>query len=127
MKSGNLIHINAALVAYIADNPAAHQAIGLKDSVGGAFRKCRFCHADYDAMQDGFYEEDFDLRILEQYLQQCNVINNAPQALTDHCMTAYGINRKSFLCEFPHVNIFKQTPPNVMHVLLEGVIPLCKL
>lgn len=50
LKGGELIHIIAGLVAYIADNPAAHQAIGLKESVGGAFRKCRFCHADYDAM-----------------------------------------------------------------------------
>ena len=28
LKNGNLIRINAALVAYVADNPAAHQAIG---------------------------------------------------------------------------------------------------
>ena len=32
LKSGNLIRINAALVAYVANNPAAHQAIGLKES-----------------------------------------------------------------------------------------------
>lgn len=124
LKSGNLIRINAALVAYVADSPAAHQAIGLKESVGGAFRKCRFCHADYDAMQNGFYEEDFDPLTLEQHLQQCSVINNAPQALKDHYKTAYGINRKSILCEFPYFDIFEQTPPDVMHVLLEGVIPL---
>lgn len=124
LKSGDVIHINAALVAYVADNPAAHQAIGLKESVGGAFRKCRFCHADYDAMQNGFCEEDFDPRNLEQHLRQCNVINNAPQALKDHYKTAYGINRKSILCEIPYFDIFKQTPPDVMHVLLEGVIPL---
>lgn len=37
LKSGNLTRINAALVAYVADNPAAHQAIGLKESVGGSF------------------------------------------------------------------------------------------
>ena len=124
LKGGELIHINAGLVAYIVDNPAAHQAIGLKESVGGAFRKCRFCHADYDAMQKGFCEEDFDPRNLEQHLQQCDVIRNATQALKDHFRTAYGINRKSILCDFPHFDIFKQTPPDVMHVLLEGVIPL---
>lgn len=124
LKNGNTIQINASLVAYVADNPAAHQAMGLKESVGGAFRKCRLCNADYDAMQDKFSEEDFDPRMFEQHLQQCNVINNAPQSLKDHYKTAYGINRKSILCEFPHFDIFKQTPPDVMHVLLEGVIPL---
>ena len=72
LKSRDVIHINAS--AYVADNPAAHQAIGLKESVGGAFRKCRFCHADYNAMQNGFCEEDFDPRNLEQHLRQCNGI-----------------------------------------------------
>ena len=52
------------------------------------------------------------------------MINNAPQTLKDHYRTAYGINRKSILCEFSHFDIFTQTPPDVMHVLLEGVMPL---
>lgn len=92
--------------------------MGLKESVGGVFESAG------SAMQYGFCEEDFNPWNLEQHLQQCNVINNVPQALKDHYMTAYGINCKGILCEFPHFDIFKQTPPDVMHVLLEGVIPL---
>lgn len=124
LNDGQTMLIRASLVAYVADNPAAHQAIGLKESVGGAFRKCRFCNADYDAMQNGFREEEFEPRSLERHLEQWNVINGAPQALKDHYRTAYGINRKSILTEFPHFDMFKQTPADVMHVLLEGVIPL---
>ena len=37
LKSGDVIHLSAALVAYVADNPAAHQSIGLKESVGVHF------------------------------------------------------------------------------------------
>ena len=59
-KDGETIRVRASLVAYVADNPAAHQAIGLKESVGGALRKCRFCNADNNAMQNGFREEDFE-------------------------------------------------------------------
>ena len=124
LTDGRTISVRASLVAYVADNPAAHQAVGLKESVGGAFRKCRFCHADFEAMQNGFSEDDFESRSLKTHLQQCDKIHNAPQALKDHYRTAYGINRKSILCEVPYFDMFHQTPPDVMHVLLEGVIPL---
>ena len=60
LKDGETICMRASLVAYVADNPAAHKAIGLKESVGGALRKCRFCNADNNAMQNGFREEDFE-------------------------------------------------------------------
>lgn len=124
LNDGKTILIRASLVAYVADNSAAHQAIGLKESVGGAFRKCRFYNADYNAMQNGFREEEFEPRSLEGHLEQWNAINEAPQALKDYYKTAYGINRKSILTEFPHFDMFKQTPADVMHVLLERVIPL---
>jgi len=118
LTDGRAILVGASLVAYVADNPAAHQAIGLKESVGGSFRKCRFCHADFEAMQNGFSEDDFEPRSLKKHLEQCDVINSAPQALKDHYTTAYGINRKSILTEFRHFDMFKQTPPDVMHILL---------
>ena len=124
LTDGRAILVRASLVAYVADNPAAHQAIGLKESVGGSFRKCRFCHADFEAMQSGFSGDDFEPRTLQKHLEQCDVINSAPQAPKDHYKTAYGINRKSILTEFPPFDMFKQTPPDVMHILLEGVIPL---
>ena len=123
LKDGETIRIRASLVAYVADNPAAHQAIGLKESVGGALRKCRFCNADNNAMQNGFREEDFEAQTLKKHLEQCSVISGATQTLKDHYRTSYGINRKSIPTEFPHFDMFKQTPPDVMHVLLEGVLP----
>ena len=124
LRDGSTIPVRASLVAYVADNPAVHQAIGLKESVGGSFRKCRFCHADFEAMQNGFSEDDFEPRSLKKHLYQCDVIHNCPHALKDHYKTAYGINRKSILTEFPHFDMIQQTPPDVMHILLEGVIPL---
>ena len=66
LMDGRTICVRASLVAYVADNPAAHQAIGLKESVGGSFRKCRFCRADFEAMQNGFSEDDFEPRALKK-------------------------------------------------------------
>ena len=124
LKDGETIRIRASLVAHVADNPAAHQAIGLKESVVGALRKCRFCNADNNAMQNGFREDDFEAQTLKKHLEQCSVISGATQTLKDHYRTSYGINRKSIPTEFPHFDMFKQTPPGVMHVFLEGVLPL---
>ena len=61
---------------------------------------------------------------LKKHLEQCSRISGATQTLKDHYRTSYGINRKSIPTEFPHFDMFKQTPPDVMHVLLEGVPPL---
>ena len=124
LKDGETICMRASLVAYVADNPTAHKAIGLKESVGGALRKCRFCNADNNAMQNGFREEDFEAQTLKKHLEQCSVISGATQTLEDHYRTSHGINRKSILTDFPHFDMFKQTPPDFMHVLLEGVPPL---
>ena len=52
------------------------------------------------------------------------MISGAIQTLKDHYRTSYSINRKSILTEVLHFDMFKQTPPDVMHVLLEGVPPL---
>ena len=52
------------------------------------------------------------------------MISGATQIPKDHYRTSYGINKKSILTEFPHFDMFKQTPPDFMHVLLEGVLPL---
>ena len=100
LKDGETICMRASLVAYVADNPTAHKAIGLKESVGGALRKCRFCNADNNAMQNGFREEDFEAQTLKKHLEQCSVISGATQTLKDHYRTSYGINRKSMLCMF---------------------------
>ena len=60
LKDGETIRIRASMVAYVADNPAAHQAISLKESMGDALRKCKFCNADYYTIQNGFRGEDFE-------------------------------------------------------------------
>ncbi|XP_068756185.1 uncharacterized protein [Montipora capricornis] len=67
LTDGSTIPVRASLVAYVADNPVVHQAISLKESVGGSFRKCRFCHADFEAMQNGFSEDDFEPRSLKKH------------------------------------------------------------
>lgn len=72
LTDGRTVPVRASLVAYVADNPAAHQAVDLKESVGGAFRKCRFCHADFEALQNGFSEDDFEPCSLKIHLQQCD-------------------------------------------------------
>lgn len=37
-------------------------------------------------------------------------------------MTTYGINRRSKLLDFPAYDLIQQTPQDIMHIMLEGVV-----
>lgn len=118
------IPLQVALMAYVGDTPAANQAGGFKEGVGGALRKCRHCECDEESMQTYFTEEDFLIRTLNRHLQQCSTIENAPtESLAEHFSTTYGINRRSALCDAPYFDVCQQIPPDIMHILLEGVVP----
>ena len=47
------MHIRA-LLALLAETPASQLSGGFKDSVGGAFRKCRLSIATFESMQERF-------------------------------------------------------------------------
>lgn len=51
LKSGDVIYLNAALVAYVADNPAAHQATGLKGIGRGCISKVQVLPCNMDSVR----------------------------------------------------------------------------
>lgn len=58
-------------------------------------------------------------------VRQCNEIERAAtDFLRNSLKTTYGINRKSKHIKFPAFDLIKQTPQDIMHVILEGVAPL---
>ncbi len=76
-------------------------------------------------MQVYFESENFVKRSLDRHVRQCNEIERAAtDFLRNSLKTTYGINRKSKLIEFPAFDLIKQTPQDIMHVILEGVAPL---
>lgn len=110
--------IHAGLATFSADNLSAHMLARFTMSFN-SHRICRFCMATYDEMKKSFHEEDFVLRRFETHeyhLKAC--CENA------ELKKAYGVTGP---CPFSELKYFDTTtafPPDIMHDILEGVVPV---
>lgn len=113
------MRLRGALLAVVADTPAAQLLGRFKESVGGAKRKCRHCMTDFEGMQCKFEEDDFVLRtkeLHEYHLQQLE--DN--EGLYEHFSKEYGVTSRSILLDAPYFDVTEQVPQDVMHVILQG-------
>ena len=118
-----LINLRGGIFAFLADTPASNKAGGFKEGVGGARRKCRHCMAAFEDMQCLFMEEDFQLRSMENHMQQLlRMENAASENLRGFYSKHYGINARTQLLEAPYFDPCEQLVQDVMHVFLEGVL-----
>ena len=114
-----------AVISICGDTLAQHDLAGFKSGVGFAFSKCRHCECHFDSMQTHFNEKRFTIRSLKRHIRQCKEMKRAStDYLKNALMTTYGINRRSGLIDFPGYDLIQQTPQVIMHVMLEGVVPL---
>ena len=109
-----------ALLALLADNLAAHQIGGFKESMSFAHRICRSCMTTTEKAQKYFLESNFELRTPEMHTTQCANLESEPSS---HLSKEYGINRKSILENIPNFSVVQNLPHDIMHDLIEGVIP----
>ncbi|CAK8687262.1 unnamed protein product [Clavelina lepadiformis] len=65
------INIKGSLAAILADTPAGHQVMGMKEEVGFAFRKCSHCLATVEEIKTKTWEEDFTLRDTATHEEHC--------------------------------------------------------
>ena len=72
-----LINLRGGILAFLADTPASNKAGGFNEGVGGARRKSRHCMVNFQDMQSFFVEDAFQLRDIENHLQQLAEIENA--------------------------------------------------
>lgn len=64
------------------------------------------------------------MRTLKNHMKQCREIERARTDLLKNALkTTYGISRRSKLTDFPAYDLIQQTPQDIMHVMLEGVVP----
>ena len=109
-----------ALLVFLADNLAAHELGGFKESFSFSRRFCRSCLTDKDQSQKQFREHQFVTRTTESHRDQCSRLND-PDRIT--VSVEYGINRISLLDSIPHFSVISGIPHDIMHDLYEGVIP----
>ena len=120
---GGMLRIRGSLLALLADTPASNLGGGFKESVSGAFRKCRLCMATFDTMQELFTEEVFTLRSKEDHASHLELIENAPSKfLKQYYSKKCGITSRSKLLEAPYFDVTQQLPMDIMHVFLEGIL-----
>ena len=120
---GGVLRLRGSLLALLADTPASQLCGGFKEGVGGAFRKCRVCHATFERMQELFIEEDFNLRTKEDHALHVELVENAPtNFLKEFYSKKCGVTFRSKLMEAPFFDVTQQLPMDIMHVFLEGVL-----
>jgi len=120
---GGVLQLRGSLLALLADTPASQLCGGFKESVGGAFRKCCFCNATFERMQELFIEEDFNLRTKEDHAIHVKLIENAPtNLLKEFYSKKCGVTFRSKLMEAPFFDVTQQLPMDIIHVFLEGVL-----
>ena len=110
-----------ALLAFLSDNLAAHQIGGFKESMLFAYRICRSCMTTSEKAQKYFNESYFKLRTPKEHLKQCNELEKSVSR--SEVSKQYGINRKSVLESIPNFSVTQNLPHDIMHDLLEGIIP----
>lgn len=116
------IPLRGAVSAFCGDTPAAQLAGGFKEGVSFAMKCCRHCEGNQNDIQDSFVEDDYVLRNKARLESQYERMENFP-ALAKHYSVNYGLVRRSILGEFPGFDITEQLPQDLMHILLEGVMP----
>ena len=89
-----------ALLAILADNLAAHQIGGFKESMSFAYRICRSCMTTTEKAKTNFKECYFEVRTPEDHKRQCDELERS--ALRSEVSKGYGINRKSILNSIPN-------------------------
>ena len=71
-----------------------------------------------EQIQENFVESDFELRAPEKHAMYLSEIEQDPRKSVE-----YGINFASALDGVPHFSVVQNIPHDIMHDLLEGVIP----
>ena len=81
----------------------------------------RSCMSTTAKVQTNFKESDFEQQTPEKHQRQCAELEQS--VLRSEISKNYGINRKSILENIPNFSVAQNLPHDIMHDLLEGVIP----
>lgn len=113
-------NIRGTVFCVSADNLGAHSLSGLVESFTGHYI-CRFCIGDHsEYQQKEVHSGFFPPRTKENYTLHVQSVKENPDLV--HC---YGVKKVcSFTEKLKHFHFVTGYPPDVLHDLLEGIIPL---
>lgn len=113
-------NIRGNVFCVVADNLGAHSLSGLVESFTGHYI-CRFCIGDHsDYQQKEVHSVGFPPRTKENYALHLQSVKENPALV--HCC---GVKKACTLTEnLKHFHFVTGYPPDVLHDLFEGIIPL---
>ena len=111
-----------ALLAVLADNLASNDLGGFKKSFSFCFRCCRSCLVTQDTLSAHFYSEAYEERNDNRHSKHLKELESDTSG---HYSKTYGINQRSVLLDVNYFSMFENgLPHDLMHDLLEGLVPL---
>ena len=121
--NGFRIKYKGFLVSFCGDTPANNLIGGFKESVGGAYRGCRECMVTKEEMYSIFIHDECPLRDEDMHFDFCKKLDKCQGQERAETSKLCGINQLSPLIDAPRFKLTKCFPQDVMHILLEGVVP----
>ena len=118
-KDGKPYTIKAILCTVSSDNLSAHSIGGFSGSFSSG-RIYRHCMALYSDIKIKFKESDYVLRNFKTHIDQVNAIT-CNQSLP---ISTYGVNSASPFLDLQYFDVTTCLPPDPMHDILEGIIPI---
>lgn len=117
LHNGQTSQFRGGLVTITADNLASHDLAGFRRSFSSG-RICRFCMCHYQDLTRKFSEDMFQIRNSSDH--ECHVRDVGRDPSLE---SVYGVRMGSPLSGLLSFNIIDGMPPDIMHDILEGVMP----
>jgi hypothetical protein len=111
-------NIRCLLTQLVGDNLGLHTVLGYMENFCRSTHACDLCMADQQQMQTVFKEEKLQMRSRELYNEQSRNLKSGTMSASE-C----GIKRLSSLVDLPYYHPASNDAVDIMHELLEGVIP----
>ncbi len=118
LDDGRSVRLFGALATVSSDNLSAHALAGFKRAFNSG-RMCRFCMVHYDEREE--FQSNSQIRWRTEQMH-----NEHVQAVLYHDIhpSVYGVEHRCALADLPYFNVTSSFPPDIMHDILEGVIPV---
>ena len=101
-----------------ADNLASHQIGGFRQTFSSG-KICRNCLIDYDDISRVHSEEHCVIRTADVHQSHLRAV-----AIDSSFTRTYGVKGRCLFDELEHFSVTESLPPDVMHDILEGLLPI---
>ena len=114
---GCSVNMKGKVISISADNLSAHAVGGFQQHFHSG-RICRFCMVDYEDIASCYSESSCTVRTADRHAYHVD-------AVTQNSLNSkvYGVKKACAFSDLPAFDVSTSFPPDVMHDLLEGVMP----